>query len=121
MRLDIYHHIVTDQCAESRILAAILDLSQKVEAMTQKLDEAIANANAAVTEISGELDSVIEYIHNGVPAIVAAAVSDALAAAGVAEDAAADAVNAAVDAVKAKSQATVDAITATPGEEPPVT
>ena len=114
MKLDL--HVYLHQENEGAILKAISDLSTKVKAMTQKLDDAIANANAAVTEISGELDSVIEYIHNGVPAIVAAAVGDALTNAGIAEDAAADAIQAAVDSVKAKSQEAVDAISATPAE-----
>lgn len=70
--------------------------------MSDKLDAAIAAATQNAQEESNELDAILNFIQSSVPQITAAAVSDALAANGVAEDQAIAAVTAAEQSVRTK-------------------
>lgn len=88
--------------------------------MRQSLTDSINALNAEVTDSQGKLASIKTFIE-GVPALAAAAVADALAANDVEEDAAAASVEAARQAVSDGVDDTLAAINANPapGEETP--
>lgn len=77
-------------------------VEKEFEVMSDKLDAAIAAATQNAQEESNELDAILNFIQSSVPQITAAAVSDALAANGVAEDQAIAAVTAAEQSVRTK-------------------
>lgn len=116
MKLDVHVHFHSDGVV-GRILDAIEQLSEKVTTMSDKLDQAIAENNAATEVELGQLASIKTFLE-GLPALVSAAVADALAAANVADDAAAEQIDIARNKVSAAVSDTLDAISANPEPAP---
>jgi|SRR6185369_811717 len=107
MRLDIYIHIVNDDATQHSIL-------EKVTQMAVDMTKLVAAVAAEKTV----LDSAIAFI-NGVPALVAATVKQALLDEGVADAAAQAAADQAQADIEAETASVQAALTATP--TPPVT
>lgn len=88
----------------------------RIEHMNQKLTDAIAALQAETTDTTGKLASIKTFIL-GIPALVGAAVADALANNDVDEEAAAAAVSEATQTVSDATDDALSAIDANPGPE----
>jgi hypothetical protein len=107
MRIDIFHHVVTDDTTLKDILERIKKMAVDLTALT-----------AAVAAEDTVIDSAITLI-GGIPAVVSAAVADALKANGVADVAAQAAADAAAADIQGKTTALQAALTAnTPAPVP---
>ena len=96
---------------QSGIEQALADLKGGLEAMNQKLSDAVAALIATTNDETTKLDSITTYV-KGVPDVVAAAVRDALAAANVDEETAAAQIEAQRTAIAAKVDDTLAAVSA---------
>jgi hypothetical protein len=122
MRLDIHVHHHFDDCGSDteKVLGAISQLSKDMKSMGTKTQVAVDALVAEVTDSKGKLASLTTAVQ-GFPAVVAAAVADALAAANVddatqaaAIEAATSEISDAVDAALAASEVNPE-----PAPEPP--
>jgi hypothetical protein len=88
----------------------------RIQTMNTKLEAALAANNEGTARIVGKLGSIKTFIQ-GVPALVAAAVADALAQHDVEEAAAADTINQAEATAEAAVDDALSAIDANPAPE----
>lgn len=91
----------------------------RIERMNQKLQDAIDALNAEVADNTGKLASIVAFV-KGVPALVGAAVADALAQNNVDEETAAASISDATQTMSDNVDAALSSIDANPnpGEEP---
>lgn len=111
MRLDIhvFHHVVPDE----KILAAVRKLTKEVETMSEALKTAVDQLVAETQDSKGKLDSITTFIQ-GVPALVATAVTAALEAANVDEADAVGIIDQATQTISDSVDSALAAINANP-------
>ncbi len=126
MRLEIhvFHHVDFPglTAGNAEVLAAIANLKEDNRNMNTTLAAAVAALTSSTAAIAGKLDSVEAYVR-GIPAVVAAAVTEALAAADVDATTAAGLIDSARQTAEKEVGDVMDAIAANappaePGDEP---
>lgn len=108
IEVNVYHHLC-EGAGTDRVLAAIHDLNRKLDTKMTELTDALAALTADVTAENTQIDSALALIA-GIPAVVSAAVTDALAAANVDSAAALAAAQAADTAVRGETDKLIAAL-----------
>jgi ABC-type transporter Mla subunit MlaD len=119
MRLDIhvYHHFDGDLSGLDRVLTAITSLQGNISDMNKRLTTAVAELTAEVNENTSKVAGAVAAIQ-GFPALVAAAVQEALEAADVEAEEAAGLIDAARQSASDQVDSILSAVDAnTPPDE----